>query len=128
MAAIVSWWLIFENPIVWAYFSLLILVGGYLLKEAGRTRSSLAGVLISLCGLVVLAFGVSFSNVVALTTGAQQLAWLIPPGAGIRLGDGLTLELHNDSYTYYVNTLGVLAGYLLFLGGLTLVEFEDASG
>ena len=77
-------------------------------------------------GLAVLAYGVSFSNVVALTTGAQQLAWLIPPGAGIHLGEGFSLEFYTDSYTYYVNTLGVLAGYLLFLGGLSLVEFEEA--
>ena len=124
--AVVAWWLLFEDPVVWAYFSLLILVGGYLLKEATRSRRSLAGLFLALAGLAVIIYGVEFGRVVALTAGGQQSAWLIPPGAGIRLGDGFTLEFHKDNYTYYVKPIAVLAGYLLFVTGLRLIDFQEA--
>lgn len=124
IVAVITWWLVFEDPIVWAYFLMLTVVGGSLLRVSSRERSSLPGLVLTLVGLAVLAYGVSFWNVVAAATAVTQLAWLIPPDAGIRLGEGFTLAFYTDGYTYYVNTLGVLTGYLLFLVGLSLVEFE----
>lgn len=124
--SVLGHWLLLSHLNVWVYYSSLIIVGVYLIRVASRERSSLVGLVLALMGLAVLAYGVSFSNVVALTTGTQQLAWLIPPDSGIRLGDGFTLEFYTDSYTYYVNTLGVLTGYFLFVAGLWLIDFEKA--
>lgn len=124
--AVLAWWLYLANPIVWTYFLLLIGVGVYLIKSTTRSRSSLIGLFFGLSGLAVLAFGVSFSNVVAMAPAAPLQPWGVPPGAGIRLGDGFTLEFVTEGYTYYVNTPGVLAGYLLFFVGVGRIEFVDA--
>lgn len=124
--SVLSHWLLLSHPVVWLYYSGLFLVGAYLIRKSSRERSSLSGVILAIAGLVILAFGVSFSDVGGALGGVQQVGGLIPPDAGISFGDGFTLRFYTDSYTYRVNTLGVLAGYLLFLGGLSLVEFEDA--
>lgn len=122
---VLGYWLSLASPIVFVHYSLLVLLGAYLLARTRKQTTPVLGVLVSLAGLAVLGYGVDFSNVIAVATSGLGTGPWLPLHTRIHFGEGLTLRLSNQNYTYIVRTPAALLGYLLFVAGLYGTDFEE---